>query len=72
MFLFSNIVTIQCFRTVLEDKNTRAACMEIVEEARGRTKMSIEVTFNVYCVIKIFCIKSVFSAKIIFISWQDI
>jgi len=28
--------------TVLEDKNTRAACMEIVEEARGRTKMSIE------------------------------
>lgn len=28
--------------TVLEQKETRAACMEIVEEARGRTKMNIE------------------------------
>jgi len=28
--------------TVLETKETRAACMEIVEEARGRTKMNIE------------------------------
>merc|ERR1712183_1100272 len=27
---------------VLENKDTRAACMEIVEEARGRTKMNIE------------------------------
>jgi hypothetical protein len=24
--------------TVLEDKETRKACMEVVEEARGRTK----------------------------------
>jgi len=28
--------------TVLENKDTRAACMEIVEEARGRMKMEIE------------------------------
>jgi len=28
--------------TVLEDKHTRAACMEIVEEARGRTKLNME------------------------------
>ena len=27
---------------VLEDEKTRAKCMEIVEEAEGRTKMSME------------------------------
>merc|ERR1711892_319742 len=28
--------------TILEDKNTRKACMEVVEEATGRTKMNME------------------------------
>merc|ERR1711915_947110 len=28
--------------TILEDKNTRKACLEVVEEARGRTRVNME------------------------------